>query len=74
MPIGLAKFKRTRIMLASLHTSTPRFFKKENTGVADKNVFLKNVNFQSIFFKTHLTSILDSKSFLSGESNEKITG
>lgn len=49
MPMGLAKFKRTRIMFASLHTSTPRFFKKENAGVVDKNVFFKKVNFQSIF-------------------------
>lgn len=41
-------------------------------GVVDKNVFLKKCKFFFFFFLTHLTNILDSKSFLSGESNEKI--
>lgn len=41
VPTGLAKFKQTRIMLTSLHTSTPHFFKKENVEVMDKKCVLK---------------------------------
>lgn len=66
MPIGLAKFKRTRIMLTSLHISS----KRKMWGSWIKMCFKKNVNF--LFFFKHTSRVfLTPKSFLSGESNEK---